>query len=289
MDFLNYRNTVAAKLRWILIFAFVTANAFPAYAGNDGSDPYAAWGGTLTLPAEPPFPAIPSFEAEYRFGWLGMGAGGASVKVGIAKSGDRTIEARGGPDAWIRKLWDYQAFYSGEAGDDGGVPSWFHMEECEGKKDILSDAVFRQGNVFACHRLTSEKKPWESRDLPGVRDLFAAMLCVRSLPLQDGDKIRLVVFPDESPYLVDLTVAGHDSLTMLGRKIHTIRFTIRIQSIETHGVNKGRLTPHRKFRSGRVWMSDDAQRLPLRAEVDIFVGKVFAEMVSCKMESGNDY
>jgi len=70
MDFLNYRNTVAAKLRWILIFAFVTANAFPAYAGNDGSDPYAAWGGTLTLPAEPPFlPSHPLRPNTASAGW----------------------------------------------------------------------------------------------------------------------------------------------------------------------------------------------------------------------------
>ena len=99
----------------------------------------------------------------------------------------------------------------------------------------------------------------------------------------------MVVFPDESPYLVDLTVAGRDTLTMLGRKIPAIRFTIRIQTIETHGKNKGLLAPHCKFRSGRVWMSDDAQRLPLRAEVDIFVGRVFAEMVSCRLDGLKDY
>ena len=289
MDFLNYRNAVAAKFHGFLMLVFFAANVFSLYAGSVGSDPYAAWGDTLTPPAVTPFPSIPPFEAEYRFGWLGMGAGGARVNVGTGKAGDRTIEVHGGPDSWIRKLWDYQAIYSGEAGGNGGSPSWFHMEECEGKKDILSDAVFRQGNVFACHRLATEKKPWESRDLPGVRDLFAAMLCVRSLPLYEGDKIRLVVFPDESPYLVDLTLTGHDSLTMLGRKIRAFRFTIRIQSIETHGENKGMLTPHRKFRSGRVWMSDDAQRLPLRAEVDIFVGKVFAEMVTCRLENGKEY
>jgi hypothetical protein len=38
------------------------------------------------------------------------------------------------------------------------------------------------------------------------------------------------------------------------------------------------LAPHKKFRSGRVWISDDARRLPLRAEVDVFIGSVFAEL-----------
>jgi hypothetical protein len=65
----------------------------------------------------------------------------------------------------------------------------------------------------------------------------------------------------------------------MGKKIRAIRFTIAIQTIETMGPNIGRLTPHKKFRSGRIWMSDDTRRLPLKAEVDVFVGSVFAELV----------
>jgi hypothetical protein len=38
--------------------------------------------------------------------------------------------------------------------------------------------------------------------------------------------------------------------------------------------------PHGKFRSGSVWISDDADRIPLRAEVDIFIGYVFGELES---------
>jgi hypothetical protein len=155
------------------------------------------------------------------------------------------------------------------------------MEESVSSRSLLSDAVFKEGSVFACHRLLTETKPWEFTELPGVRDLFAAMLFVRSQPLREGDHLRLVVFPDQNPYLVDLTVAGHDRLTISGKKIMATRFTLRIQMIETRGENRGRLAPHRKFHSGRIWMSDDAQRLPLRAEVDIFIGRVFAEMVSC--------
>ncbi len=66
---------------------------------------------------------------------------------------------------------------------------------------------------------------------------------------------------------------------MFGKKIRAIRFNVRIQSIETQGPAIGRLAPHKKFRSGRVWMSDDGKRIPLRAEVDVFIGSVFAELV----------
>jgi hypothetical protein len=38
------------------------------------------------------------------------------------------------------------------------------------------------------------------------------------------------------------------------------------------------LEPHRKFRRATVWISDDANRIPLRIEAQIFVGTVFAEL-----------
>jgi len=257
--------------------------------------PYAAWEKTLTPPAPVPFGPIDPFRATYRFGWEGVGAGGAEVEVttGYDESGipdplRRRITGKGGPNSLIRKLWNYYADYIGEAGVDGQTPSWFHMDEEVSKGDYLSDAYFSSngfgsggggGSFLACHRFPWENKPWTFAKLPGVRDLFASMLLVRSQPLRDGDRLRLTVFPDRSPYLVDLTVEGRDSLVMFGRKIRAIRFSVKIQSIETQGPGIGRLAPHRKFRSGRVWMSDDARRIPLRAEVDVFIGSVFAELV----------
>lgn len=247
--------------------------------------PYRAWDSSLTPSAAAPFPAIEPFEASYRFGWEGVSAGGATVSViigddaaGEPDSSRRKISADGGPNEWVRKLWNYHADYLGEAGANGEVPSWFHMDEAVSRGIMFSDAVFTPGAVFACHHLTTESKPWLYTPLPGVSDLFAAMLFVRSQPLRDGDHLRLTTFPDRNPYLVDLTVARRDTIQIMGKTIRAIRFTIGIQTIETMGPNIGRLAPHKKFRSGRIWMSDDARRLPLKAEVDVFVGSVFAEL-----------
>jgi len=255
---------------------------------NSPFDPYAAWDAGLTPVASVPFAAIDPFEATYRFGWEGVSAGGASVRVvGTDSSGNsdptnssrRRIVASGGPNEWVRKLWNYHANYQGEAGINGQVPSWFHMDESLTKQMMVSDALFTPGAVFACHRFTTESKPWLHTPLPGIRDLFAAMLFVRSQPLNTKDHLRLTSFPDRNPYLVDLTVVEHDTINIMGRELKAIRFDLRIQTIETMGPNIGRLAPHKKFRSGRVWMSDDNRRLPLKAEVDVFIGSVFAELV----------
>lgn len=188
------------------------------------------------------------------------------------------IRAEGGPNSLIRKLWNYHASYLGEAGDNGQVPSWFRMDEEVGKGDLISEASFTEGVALSCHRFVSEEKPWKVTRLPGVRDLFAAMLAIRSQPLHDGDHLLLTIFPDQNPYLVDLRVEGREILRIGERKIPAVRFRIGIQTVATNGPEIGRLAPHKKFRSGRVWMTDDARRLPLKAEVDVFIGSVFAEL-----------
>ena len=276
-------------VRQVILILCLTLVGAPRLAANitppSAGDPYHSWVKTLTPSAASPFPSIDPFRATYRFGWEGIPAGGAELEVtqGSDPSGHpnplhRRILARGGPNAVIRRLWNYRALYIGEAGANGDTPSWFHMDESVAKGSLLSDALFDRDSFLACHRFLGEAKPWTFTPLPGVRDLFAAMLLVRSQPLHDGDHLRLTVFPDRNPYLVDLSVAGRDTLTILGKKTPAIRFTIGIQTIQTEGSLIGKLAPHRKFRSGRVWMSDDARRLPLRAEVDVFIGSVFAEL-----------
>ena len=42
------------------------------------------------------------------------------------------------------------------------------------------------------------------------------------------------------------------------------------------------LQPHKKFQRGTVWVSDDEVRLPLRVEVKVFIGHVFAELAEVK-------
>ena len=56
-----------------------------------------------------------------------------------------------------------------------------------------------------------------------------------------------------------------------------IQLDLKIQRVNTKKGNT--LEPHSKFRSGKIWLSNDADRIPLRAEVDIFIGYVFAEIV----------
>ncbi len=276
MDIFNRHHSFTPSCCGILIFCLLSISS-----AHGKSDAYAEWDATLTPAAKVPFPKIVPFDAEYRFGWEGVGAGGAKVHVVSRANGRRFMSGQGGPNAWIRRLWNYQALYVGESGGNGELPCWFRIDEGVSRGGMLSEAYFNEEGFMTSHRGVKEPaKPWDDWDVPRTRDLFSAMLFVRSQPLKNGDHLRLVVFPDRNPYLVDLTVAGREFVTVMGKEIPAIRFTLHIQTIETKGEHKGHLYPHRRFRAGRVWMSDDAKRLPVRAEVDLWIGRIFAEIVS---------
>jgi hypothetical protein len=114
--------------------------------------------------------------------------------------------------------------------------------------------------------------------VPGLRDMAGAVLLARSQPLNKGDRIPLAVFPGDWMYLARLKVEGREKLRWRGEDKPAIRVALEIERI-----NKDySLSPHKKFHHGTIWVSDDEWRIPLRIEVKVFVGHVFAELVEVK-------
>jgi len=62
---------------------------------------------------------------------------------------------------------------------------------------------------------------------------------------------------------------------------NAIKLDLQLKRINKHL----ELEPHRKFRRGTIWVSDDAERLLLRIEAQVFVGTVFAELQSVHFDS----
>jgi hypothetical protein len=113
----------------------------------------------------------------------------------------------------------------------------------------------------------------------GLRDMAGALLLARSQPLRNGDRLSLAVFPGEWMYLVRVKVEGREKLRWQGELRDTIKVSLQIDWID----KQYRLHPHKKFQRGTIWVSDDKVRLPLRLEVKVFIGSVFAELVELKL------
>lgn len=224
------------------------------------------------------FPPPPGeLNTRYIFGWSGIEA--AEAQTSLRRGGDGTWSAlvTGGTTGWARTLWkldaDYKAAISGE--------DWksLRMQLTENYRTYRTEekSEFLPGGVRSWRESTkkgSKKPKWKNFHVDGIRDIAGALLLARSQPLRDGDVMRLAVFPGEWMYLVTVRVAGREKIAWRGAERPAIRASLEIESIE----KDYSLKPHKKFQSGTVWVSDDALRIPLRIEVKVFIGYVFAEL-----------
>src|SRR4029453_4243177 len=106
------------------------------------------------------------------------------------------------------------------------------------------------------------------------------MLYVRSQPLRDHSVYRVVVYPTNNAYLAIVTVVGREKISVHAGSYNAIKIDLQLNRIGKHF----ELEPHRKFRRATIWVSDDADRILLRIEAQIFVGTVFAELQSVRFE-----
>lgn len=241
---------------------------------------FGGWRESLTDPAPGPFPMVRPFDAEFRFGWSEIEAARASARFRI-DGGRMAIEASGGTSGLARTLWQLDASHEAY-GDLGGLRSdWFQQTERYVNRSIFTCAAFKPDGVWRFRQVSidpPEKARWKRTPIEPIRDLFATMLFIRSQPLRDGDVVRCLTFPGDAPFLVTIKVLDRARLAVGGESRDAIKLDLDIQRVGTKGDRKDKLEPHRKFRSGRIWLSDDADRFPLRAEVDLFIGYVFAEV-----------
>jgi hypothetical protein len=107
-----------------------------------------------------------------------------------------------------------------------------------------------------------------------VFDIFSAMLHVRSQKLDTGDTMSLLVQPFGAAYLLRVRVDGREVHN--GRK--TIRLNVGMRKIDRKTLE---LLPYKKLKKDAVlWLSDDADRVPVELRAAVFIGDIRATLVS---------
>lgn len=231
-----------------------------------------------------PFPAPPAeLRAHYVFGWSGIEAAEAEATLRRGSDGVWSGTVTGGTKGWARTLWKLDADYKTEVAENDWTSLRMRLGENYRAYRTGEKAEFRPGGVRSWRESTKPgaKKPkWRNFYVEGIRDIAGALLLARSQPLREGDVIRLAVFPGEWMYLVTVRVEKREKIAWRGTGRPAIRASLAIESIE----KDYSLKPHKKFQSGTVWVSDDELRIPLRIEVKVFIGYVFAELVDVKTD-----
>ncbi len=247
--------------------------------------PPPAWEKTVTTLPRGAFPNPRPIAATYDFGWSGLVAATADIDFG--KSDDRLqLVGAGGTVGLVRALWKFDTHHRALADPTSLRPISMHQVDEFRKKTLTTDVVFKPGGLERIRTDTRSKKPPASKTFSfdgTVFDMHSALLYLRSQPLREGDVYRVVVYPATNAYLATLTVVGHPTITVGAGTYPSIKLDLQLYKIG----KQRELEPHKKFRRASVWVSDDADRLLLRAEASIFIGTVFAELESARFPASS--
>jgi hypothetical protein len=244
----------------------------------------ANWQATLSKAPAGNFPELHPLRAFYRFGWSGFTA--ATGEVHFTKpSNDRfQLEGTGRTIGLVRALWKLDINYRAVANAETLRPVEAQQAENYRSKKILTRLTFTSSGVTRTRTEgegAAAKTNTKQFDLPNLFDMHSAALYLRSQPLKDRSVYRVVVYPATNAYLATITVIGRDKISVRPGTYNAIKLDLKLKRIGKHL----ELEPHRKFRRATIWVSDDAERLILRIEAQIFVGTVFAELQSVRFDS----
>jgi hypothetical protein len=256
--------------------AIVLASCTAALAAN--------WQATLSKQPAGNLPELRPLRASYRFGWSGLTAATGEIHF-IKPSNDRLeLDGTGRTTGLVRALWKLDVDHRAIANAQTLAPIEVQQTESYRWKQIITHLTFTDGGVTRSRREgqgTATETKTRQFALPKLFDLHTAALYLRSQPLGQGSVYRLAVYPATNAYLATVTVAGRERISVRAGTYNAIRLDLQLKRI---GKNL-ELQPHRKFRRGTIWVSDDPERLILRIEAQVFVGTVFAELQSVHFDN----
>ena len=250
-----------------LLFAFCTSSL----AAN--------WQATVSKDPVGNFPDLRPVRASYRFGWSGLTAATGEIHFTKPSRDKFQFDGTGRTIGLVRVLWRLDVNHRAAASAETLQPIETQQTESYRWKRIVTHLAFTNSGVTRTRTEgqgdTAETKTRQF-SFPDLFDLHSAALYLRSQPLRDRSVYRVVVYPATNAYLATVTIVGREKISVHAGAYNAIKLDLQLKRIGKHL----ELEPHRKFRRATIWVSDDAERLLLRIEAQIFVGTVWAELQS---------
>jgi hypothetical protein len=190
----------------------------------------------------------------------------AAPAAALVYAGD--VDAKG----WFRKIFGIDFHYRHESYVDPAsllVLRTTKLDE-QGKRVRLSESIFdRATNV----QTWTERNPNDTQAQPRVvrnvldgaaHDFISAIYFLRTQPLKTGQTLELVVGDSGQTFRVPVRVSERKTLNTVVGKVSALRVEIGL-------FGAGRLVGDRKGEMS-IWITDDARRLPVRAQLKADVG-----------------
>jgi Protein of unknown function (DUF3108) len=264
---------MSARCRPILMVLFLTPLVHAA----------PAWQGELTSPAPGPFAKLPPTVLDYQVSWNGaIDAGRIRMEFAppdVKKAGTLIVRASAASQGAGAVLFPYQTNFWSEIAPTSLRPRYFHGVETDPKETVKttvrhSPARVESEEIARQLKTGTTKRTDHAFAFAPVFDIFSAMLLVRSQKLATGDHVTLAIYPFDRPYLLRVNVQGRE----LHNGRNSIRLTLGLRKIDRDTLE---LQPYKKLKQdATLWLSDDADRVPIELRATAFIGDVRATLAA---------
>jgi hypothetical protein len=237
------------------------------------------WAKQLTSPKPGSHPAIESSKLEYSLSWKGIvKAGHFDIEFApkkISKPGLLIVKSTAFSQGVAKKLFPYNHSYWSEIKPTTLESRYFQASETDSKEKIVTTNHYSPSKVDlneVSTDLSNSKKTTLTKTFsqPNVRDLFSAILFVRSQKLDVGDTHTMLILPFKSPYLLKVRVEAKEKHE--GKDSIRLSFAMQKIQFDTH-----KLVAYKKLKKPvTLWLSDDTDRIPLEIRASVYIGDVRA-------------
>jgi hypothetical protein len=242
-----------------------------------------AWNAELSPSNPGGHPAIPSSTLDFTLSWKGMVKAGTLrmefAPKGVTKPGAFVIKSTASSLGAAATLFPYSHSYWSEIDPRTLGSSHFRASENDGEESVVTTNRYNAGNVNVREVTTVTQTGavnTQSFVFPHgpARDMFSAILYVRSQKLDPDEEHTLLLVPFTSPYLLKVRVEAKEKHH--GRDALRISFGLRKIDRTTHA-----LVPYTKLKKPvTLWLSDDADRVPLELRAAVYIGDVRAVLTN---------
>ena len=245
--------------------------------------PLPSWYSRVNAGAPGSFAPIRSFNAVYSLVWGSVQAAHVDVQC-VSSPATQQIRSSFKADTTgaARVLYKMDASHVSVVDRNALHPLWLEQTELNAKRHVFARVDFTPAEAVRTfrdlmkdeHDPTAVGKPRRYR-YPGLYDMQSVLLYLRSLPLAQGDEKILPLMTAGSPYLVTIKVVGRSRIKVKAGDFAAIECSLQLERVKKDGT----LEPRKGFKSAkRAWIGDDANRMLVKAESDVFIGSVSLEL-----------
>jgi hypothetical protein len=237
------------------------------------------WTKELTSSKPGKHPSIESSKLEFSLSWKGIvKAGYLDIEFApkkVHKPGQFIIRSSASSLGVAKKLFPYKHSYWSEINPTTLESRYFQSTETDSEEKVVTTnqyslAKVEVNEVVTNHETSKKTTTAKTFSQPHTRDLFSAILFIRSQKLDIGDEHTMVILPFKSPYLLKVRVEAKEK--------HDTRDAIRLSfAMRKINMDTRELVPYKKLKKPvTFWLSDDADRIPLEVRASVYIGDVRA-------------